>query len=643
MANSSIQRYLAQILNAIYGRDVRSAIHDAISQCYDDVSSAKTIAENKVNELEGLVDDVDTAITNANEATSDAIAATNNMNTMLNSSSSTLNRAIKNANDTSTAMQTMLTSSSSALNVAIQNAIDNADLAQNKAAYAEGKGDYAEEKGDYALAQGDALNTMLTSSSSTLNQAIALANQKASYANTQGAYAKAQGDALNDMLTESSSTLNQAITLANNKASYANTQGAYAAEQGGRAETAANNISTIINTTWPPIQTRTEQAAGRAEDAASLIENLTVTSEDASPSTSASATVSTVSGHYNVHFVLRQGAQGAPFMVKGQAYATVTDLQNGVTNPSVGDQYNVGTAVPYDIYRWTGSSWENQGKIGSNMIEITNNEIDNIIAGQTVDGQNKALGVTGVGYLHNTVISGELSNKVDKVSGKGLSTNDFTNTYKTSLDSIPAQITALSNNKVDKVSGKGLSTNDYTSEEKVKLAGIAEGATKVTVAASLSSTSKNPVQSKVIATALEGKVDKENGKSLSTNDFTDAYKTILDNYTVDSSLSTTSTNPVQNKVVTAAINNAGGSVKFTNKPVASWANDTSTYPDFPKKGTVSCNGVTPSMFVSVVFNVEDAMSGNFAPVAETGQDVVYIWATDSQASSFRIPTIVAFK
>lgn len=33
-------------------------------------------------------------------------------------------------------------------------------------------------------------------------------------------------------------------------------------------------------------------------------------------------------------------------------------------------------------------------------------------------------------------------------------------------------------NKVDKVSGKGLSTNDYTSAEKTKLAGIAEGAQK---------------------------------------------------------------------------------------------------------------------------------------------------------------------
>ena len=33
--------------------------------------------------------------------------------------------------------------------------------------------------------------------------------------------------------------------------------------------------------------------------------------------------------------------------------------------------------------------------------------------------------------------------------------------------------------KVDKITGKGLSTNDYTTEEKDKLAGIAPGATKI--------------------------------------------------------------------------------------------------------------------------------------------------------------------
>lgn len=73
-------------------------------------------------------------------------------------------------------------------------------------------------------------------------------------------------------------------------------------------------------------------------------------------------------------------------------------------------------------------------------------------------------------------------------------------------DDIEALETAVSG-KVDAVSGKGLSTNDYTTAEKTKLAGIAEGATKITIDSSMSSTSTNPVQNRVVNTALSSKVD----------------------------------------------------------------------------------------------------------------------------------------
>lgn len=61
--------------------------------------------------------------------------------------------------------------------------------------------------------------------------------------------------------------------------------------------------------------------------------------------------------------------------------------------------------------------------------------------------------------------------------------------------------------KVDKVSGKGLSTNDYTTAEKNKLAGIEAQANKTVVDSALSSSSTNPVQNKVINTALGNKAD----------------------------------------------------------------------------------------------------------------------------------------
>lgn len=49
------------------------------------------------------------------------------------------------------------------------------------------------------------------------------------------------------------------------------------------------------------------------------------------------------------------------------------------------------------------------------------------------------------------------------------------------LQGFMTKMTALLGNKVDKVNGKGLSTNDYTTAEKEKLSGIAAGANNYTL------------------------------------------------------------------------------------------------------------------------------------------------------------------
>lgn len=75
-------------------------------------------------------------------------------------------------------------------------------------------------------------------------------------------------------------------------------------------------------------------------------------------------------------------------------------------------------------------------------------------------------------------------------------------------------IIGLISNKVDKVTGKDLSTNDFTDTYKTKLDGIATGATKNTVENSLTSTSTTNALS-----AAQGKVlnDKYNGTVLYDN------------------------------------------------------------------------------------------------------------------------------
>lgn len=76
------------------------------------------------------------------------------------------------------------------------------------------------------------------------------------------------------------------------------------------------------------------------------------------------------------------------------------------------------------------------------------------------------------------------TNKVDKVTGKGLSTNDYTTTDKNKLAGIPADTATQLSGKVDKVTGKGLSTNDFDNTYKQKIdvdipAQLAETTTRI--------------------------------------------------------------------------------------------------------------------------------------------------------------------
>lgn len=68
--------------------------------------------------------------------------------------------------------------------------------------------------------------------------------------------------------------------------------------------------------------------------------------------------------------------------------------------------------------------------------------------------------------------------------------------------------------KVDKVNGKQLSTNDYTNADKNKLAGIETGAqVNKPVDAALSATSTNPVQNKVVTEAINNRITKNGGET----------------------------------------------------------------------------------------------------------------------------------
>lgn len=82
---------------------------------------------------------------------------------------------------------------------------------------------------------------------------------------------------------------------------------------------------------------------------------------------------------------------------------------------------------------------------------------------------------------------------------KGISKNNFLFVWN--------NIKTLLSGKVDKVDGKQLSTNDYTNDEKNKLSGISNGANKTTIVNSLTSTSTTSALSAAQGRALKLEIE----------------------------------------------------------------------------------------------------------------------------------------
>lgn len=85
-------------------------------------------------------------------------------------------------------------------------------------------------------------------------------------------------------------------------------------------------------------------------------------------------------------------------------------------------------------------------------------------------------------------------------------------------------------------------------------------------------------------------------------------------------------------------------LQFSNVSVSAvdFVSDT-TYQDFPYRAGVALSGVIESMIPEIVLSVEDATSGNFAPVAESYNGGVYLYAASAPESDITIPTIIAWR
>jgi hypothetical protein len=209
---------------------------------------------------------------------------------------------------------------------------------------------------------------------------------------------------------------------------------------------------------------------------------------------------------------------------KGILIPRVTATQkDAISNPSEGLMVYQ-TSAPAGFYYYTGTAWK---------LMVTQTDLDTKVS--TVDAMLS------------------LNTKVDKVTGKDLSSNDYTTTEKTKLSAITgsntgdqdlsalattasvalkantADVTTSLASKVDKVTGKDLSSNDYTTTEKTKLAAIAGSNTGDQNLSALATIASVALKANTadVTTSLASKVDKVTGKDLSSNDYTTTEKTKL--------------------------------------------------------------------------------------------------------------------
>ena len=124
--------------------------------------------------------------------------------------------------------------------------------------------------------------------------------------------------------------------------------------------------------------------------------------------------------------------------------------------------------------------------------------ISNILKFYRMDKSSVDIELVGFSGQEQSDLSETDSSKPSYVKNKKLSFLENDAQYVTSNDL---------NNYVEKEKGKGLSSNDFSDDEKIKLQNIQDGANKTIVDASVSNTSENAIQNKVIKKYVDDSIN----------------------------------------------------------------------------------------------------------------------------------------
>ena len=246
----------------------------------------------------------------------------------------------------------------------------------------------------------------------------------------------------------------QALSVANGIDAKATQALANAIEAVSTANTALSESNTALSTANTAISTA-NTALSSANSAVETAENALGTAESAE--TKANTAITT--------------ANGAKTTAEGIDAKATTALANSQTAVSTANTAETKAQEALDqVVAGLGTKVYRDTQL---LTSLDIKPIEDDIAGNTTAINNEATTrANAVNALDNA--------KVDKVTGKQLSTEDFTTAEKNKLaglnnyddTQVQADITALQNGKVDKVAGKQLSTEDFTTAEKNKLNGL---------------------------------------------------------------------------------------------------------------------------------------------------------------------------
>ena len=365
------------------------------------------------------------------------------------------------------------------------------------------------------------------------------------------------------------------------------------------------------------------------------------------------------------------GKDGNDFQILGY-YDSLDALEASVTDPSPGDAYGVGVEQPYDIYIYdaAGDRWVNNGPVQGAKGDPGNDATIEVGTVTTVDSDQPAA-VENVGTPSAAKFNFSIPKGYTPVKGTDYWTEDDRNSIGESIS--PAMIGAIAD-PAEKSDGQVLSFDEATG--KWVSVDMASGVSSVdgksgdvvtrlsflnqTIAADAFTLQSSPKYADfpyVASKALAGVSAKmapfvvfSPADAISGN-----FCPVVEPYSggiyiyAHSAPSSAITIPlilcmVGDGTLTGMSNSNGVFDKvlpFTNKTVATsaWVSDT-TYTDFPYRAAVACEGVTAKHYAEVTFAPADAMSGSFAPVAESYDGGVYIYASESPEAALTIPTIV---